>query len=197
MKNYVGRKCKGFKFAEEVNEEIIFFTSAMEQYIDKVGVVTEQDEYDVIIDFNGVSWYYPISEIEKHLVDEEKDSIVESVRADLQRRSEIGIKKYNTTLDRTDLTEIDWLNHAYEEALDLALYLKKNNNFKTRKQMRELIKNVIQWANERNLIHEENAIKQYLKVLEEVGETARCIIKDDLEGTIDGFISFFSHALLS
>lgn len=53
--------------------------------------------------------------------------------------------------------------------------------------MRELIKNVIDWANERNLIHEENAIKQYLKVIEEVGETARSIIKNDLEGTIDGF----------
>lgn len=132
MKNYVGRKCKGFKFREEDDEVLIFF-SAMEQYIDKVGVITEQDEYDVLIDFNGVSWYYPISEIEKHLVDEEKeekDSIVEAVRADLQRRSEIGIKKYNTTLDRTDLTEIDWLNHAYEEALDLALYLKKTITLK-------------------------------------------------------------------
>ena len=129
MKNYVGRKCKGFKFAEEDDEQPIFL-SAMEQHIGKIGVITEQYEDEVLIDFNGISWYYPVSEIEKHLVDKEKDSIVESVRADLQRRSEIGIKKYNTTLDRTDLTEIDWLNHAYEEALDLALYLKKTITLK-------------------------------------------------------------------
>jgi hypothetical protein len=54
-----------------------------------------------------------------------EDSIVKSVKDDLTRRSEVGIKKYNTTLDRQDLTEKQWLNHAYEEALDLALYLKK------------------------------------------------------------------------
>lgn len=130
MKNYIGKKCKGFKFGEEVDEELIFFTSVMEQNIGEVGVIVEQVETYVVIDFNGILCYYPISEIEKHLVDEEKDSIVEAVRADLQRRSEIGIKKYNTTLDRTDLTEIDWLNHAYEEALDLALYLKKTITLK-------------------------------------------------------------------
>ena len=54
-----------------------------------------------------------------------KDSIVEEVVQDLQSRSEIGIKKYNTTLDREDLTMEDWIQHAYEEALDFALYLKR------------------------------------------------------------------------
>jgi hypothetical protein len=43
----------------------------------------------------------------------------------LQQRSELGIQKYQTTLDRGDLSEIEWLQHAYEEALDLANYLKK------------------------------------------------------------------------
>ena len=53
------------------------------------------------------------------------DSIVEAVRKDLLDRSKIGIKKYGCTLDRTDLTEDQWIQHAYEEALDLCLYLKK------------------------------------------------------------------------
>ena len=52
------------------------------------------------------------------------DSIVEAVRDDLLRRSQLGIKKYGVTLDRTDLSLRDWLQHAYEEALDLANYLK-------------------------------------------------------------------------
>jgi len=55
----------------------------------------------------------------------EVDTIVESVRTDLQARSRVGINKYNTTLDRTDLVLKEWLNHAYEEALDMALYLKR------------------------------------------------------------------------
>jgi hypothetical protein len=54
-----------------------------------------------------------------------KDTIVASVREDLKKRSELGIKKYNTTLDRTDLSLKDWLQHAYEETLDNALYLKR------------------------------------------------------------------------
>lgn len=54
-----------------------------------------------------------------------KDSIVEAVRQDLLDRSEVGIKKYNTTLDRDDLNAGDWITHAYEEMLDGALYLKR------------------------------------------------------------------------
>lgn len=54
-----------------------------------------------------------------------KDSIVEAVCNDLKSRSEVGIQKYKVTLDRQDLDEIQWLQHAYKEALDLANYLKK------------------------------------------------------------------------
>lgn len=53
------------------------------------------------------------------------DSVVEAVRADLLRRSTLGIQKYGVTLDRTDLNLRDWLQHAYEETLDQANYLKR------------------------------------------------------------------------
>lgn len=53
------------------------------------------------------------------------DKIVEAVRYDLRERSERGIKKYGVTLDRQDLNLKDWLQHAYEETLDKALYLKR------------------------------------------------------------------------
>ena len=55
-----------------------------------------------------------------------KDNIVEAVRQDLLKRSQTGINKYNTTLDRTDLGLRDWLQHAYEECLDQANYLKRS-----------------------------------------------------------------------
>lgn len=51
------------------------------------------------------------------------DPIVEAVRQKLHDRSQLGLKKYGTGLDRTDLTRLDWLRHAQDEALDLANYL--------------------------------------------------------------------------
>jgi hypothetical protein len=54
-----------------------------------------------------------------------QDSVVQSVINKFKQRSEVGIKKYNTTLDREDLTKRDWIEHAQEEAMDLILYLEK------------------------------------------------------------------------
>jgi hypothetical protein len=53
------------------------------------------------------------------------DSIVESVINKYKQRSKLGIEKYGVTMDRNDLSDIDWLTHAQEEALDLSLYLEK------------------------------------------------------------------------
>ena len=53
------------------------------------------------------------------------DGIVEQVRSDLLSRSKRGIQKYGVTMDREDLTLKEWLQHAYEETLDKALYLKR------------------------------------------------------------------------
>lgn len=53
------------------------------------------------------------------------DTVVEAVRTDLLQRSQLGLKKYGVGLDRTDLSLKDWLQHAYEETLDQANYLKR------------------------------------------------------------------------
>lgn len=58
-------------------------------------------------------------------MNDEIDQVVEAVRADLLQRSQFGIKKYGVTLERTDLNLRDWLQHAYEETLDQANYLKR------------------------------------------------------------------------
>ncbi|NBW21025.1 MAG: hypothetical protein EBR82_74990 [Caulobacteraceae bacterium] len=52
-------------------------------------------------------------------------TILQLVIAELKVREERGLNKYGTTMDRKDLTTKQWLQHAYEEALDLSLYLKK------------------------------------------------------------------------
>ena len=74
----------------------------------------------------GESWFYPLEEAKKHLVkDEPKDSIVESVINQYKERSEVGIKKYNNTMDRDDLSTLDWLTHLQQEMMDATLYIEK------------------------------------------------------------------------
>ncbi len=62
------------------------------------------------------------SEFEKETT---KDTIVESVISQFKERSSVGINKYGVTLDRTDLTRLEWLNHAQQESMDFCLYLEK------------------------------------------------------------------------
>jgi len=53
------------------------------------------------------------------------DTIVDSVVNKYRERSETGIRKYGTTLDRNDLTLSDWLTHLQEELMDATLYVEK------------------------------------------------------------------------
>lgn len=47
------------------------------------------------------------------------------VCADITRRQALGIAKYGTTVADNPLSHRQWLQHAYEEALDFAIYLKR------------------------------------------------------------------------
>jgi len=54
-----------------------------------------------------------------------KDSIVESVVKQFKERSEVGIAKYGVTIDREDLSTLEWLQHLQEELFDASLYIEK------------------------------------------------------------------------
>ncbi len=54
-----------------------------------------------------------------------KDSIVESVVNRFKERSEVGIAKYGTTMDRKDLSTLEWMIHFREELMDGLLYLER------------------------------------------------------------------------
>jgi hypothetical protein len=54
-----------------------------------------------------------------------KDTVVYRIAHLLRSRSETGIRKYGTTMDRTDLEVKQWIDHAIDESLDHALYLMK------------------------------------------------------------------------
>jgi hypothetical protein len=57
-----------------------------------------------------------------------EDKIVEQVKENFAHRSETGIAKYGTTLERDDLSLLDWLNHLQEELMDATLYIEKLKN---------------------------------------------------------------------
>jgi len=52
-------------------------------------------------------------------------SIENKVCSKILNRAEVGKKKYGTTMERVDLSSLEWLIHAQEEAMDLAVYLEK------------------------------------------------------------------------
>ena len=53
------------------------------------------------------------------------DTIVNTVIHSFIDRSNLGFKKYGKTLDRTDVTSVEWANHMQEELMDAILYLER------------------------------------------------------------------------
>ena len=79
-------------------------------------------EYDLITD----SWWTVIPQPPKPKGEEKMvDPIVESVVSELRVRSALGVNKYGVTLARDDLSLEQWVQHALEECMDMALYLKR------------------------------------------------------------------------
>lgn len=52
---------------------------------------------------------------------ETEEAVIEKLRA----RRAAGRAKYGQTMERTDLSLEDWIRHAQEEAMDLAIYLER------------------------------------------------------------------------
>ena len=51
--------------------------------------------------------------------------IEKEVCEDIEKRQQMGIKKYGITVQDNPLSLKEWLQHAYEESLDLSIYLKR------------------------------------------------------------------------
>ena len=43
----------------------------------------------------------------------------------INQRAKIGKKKYETTMERNDLTFMEWMQHLQEEMLDASIYIEK------------------------------------------------------------------------
>jgi len=51
--------------------------------------------------------------------------IEDSVCNKIQQRAEVGFDKYGVTMERGDLTDVQWLTHLQEEMMDALVYLEK------------------------------------------------------------------------
>lgn len=51
--------------------------------------------------------------------------IEDAVAKKLLDRADVGKRKYGVTMEREDLTLMEWLNHLQEEVMDAAVYIEK------------------------------------------------------------------------
>ena len=61
----------------------------------------------------------------QELYDDFQDKFVDRVKDKYTERSNVGYKKYGTTLEREDIDLVGWLNHLQEELMDASLYIEK------------------------------------------------------------------------
>ena len=82
---------------------------------------SNKELYTMTIDnpTTGAQWYSDTTFPEK------KDKYVQAIKERFEQRSQTGIKKYNTTLERDDLNLQDWLLHLQEELMDATLYIER------------------------------------------------------------------------
>ena len=67
-------------------------------------------------------------EFEKYMEEQKQhklDSVVTSIIEQFTTRALMGKAKYGVDLDRTDLTLVEWIEHAKQEHMDAILYLEK------------------------------------------------------------------------
>lgn len=65
-------------------------------------------------------WWYSGKESDKY-----PSGIEEEVCEDIKSRQRSGVEKYGVTVADNPLELKEWLQHAYEESLDNAIYLKR------------------------------------------------------------------------
>ena len=94
MKNYVGRKIRGFRFKNV--KDVVVWTLSMKKHIGEVGEIIGETEELVRVQFTSDTWYYPISLIEPHLIEEESPEIPQLGEGVLMEVSDDGIEWYHS-----------------------------------------------------------------------------------------------------
>jgi hypothetical protein len=78
------------------------------------------------------------------------DSIVTRIIERFKSRAEVGKQKYNTDMDRKDLTVGEWIQHLQDELHDAYLYSEKLKVEHSIQSADEIKKLMDEWINELN-----------------------------------------------
>jgi hypothetical protein len=87
-------------------------------YDDEFSIIDDEgDEHE--FEYDDYQYFFEL----KHSIP--TDKYVDRVLNRFKERSEVGIKKYSTTLERNDLNVLEWLTHLQEELMDATLYIER------------------------------------------------------------------------
>ena len=116
-----------------------------------------------------------------------RDPVVRNVVDKFVSRSDIGYSKYGSTLDDERRLKMKgltkYLNDVQEELMDAVLYIQA-----AREELQDLSEESLirKWASNRGLYKDGDPKTQALKLVEEVGETCKAILKSDQAEIEDG-----------
>tara|TARA_R100000030_G_scaffold81381_2_gene64122 strand:+ start:54 stop:278 length:225 start_codon:yes stop_codon:yes gene_type:complete len=66
-------------------------------------------------------------------IGDKMSKIEDEVCAKIMMRAEIGKRKYGVTMERDDLTLVEWMRHLSEELMDALVYIEKQIQMLERK----------------------------------------------------------------
>jgi hypothetical protein len=95
------------------------FEEAMEKYFEGYNPPF------LVIDQQAEDFTTSIKRVNQYLKKKQTTGTEQQVCEDITKRQQKGIAKYGTTVANNPLALGKWLQHAYEEALDQAVYLKR------------------------------------------------------------------------
>ena len=107
-------KCVSAQFYEDLTKGNIY------DVLKTMDLNTMDEMYFLIDDINEATWYSS-----EFFEDLPKDNVVDSVVEQFKKRSNVGVEKYGVTMDREDLSPLQWLQHLQEELMDATLYVEK------------------------------------------------------------------------
>ncbi len=86
---------------------------------------TFEESYKAIREAGGDAWDGLDVERELTAMRGQPQGTEARVCDDITERQALGICKYGKTVEQNNASFREWLQHAYEEALDMAIYLKR------------------------------------------------------------------------
>jgi hypothetical protein len=87
-------------------------------------VISGRGKWFAIIDDDN-DYHEFINDWNRYFKFKNTDTIVESVIKQFKDRSEVGIAKYGVTLNREDLSTLEWIQHLQEELMDAVCYIER------------------------------------------------------------------------